>query len=163
MEKTLKAKRILFMSSGILKCVISGFVVLLFGLALLLLGMLREGFLANTETINMLINELVAIEPKFEYLQSQPVAESVDFILGIVKGISIILLIMGVCGIALGIFNLLFAKFYKSWLLCNTKRKVIFTILTWLLYWEPVTNILTTVALYLRDRKKTDIKEENEE
>lgn len=160
MENTLKAKRILFMSSGILKCVISGLMVLLFGLALLLLGMLREGFLANTESIEILINELVAIEPKFEYLQSQSVAESVDFILGIVKIISVVLLIMGLVGIALGVFNLLFAKFYKSWLLCNTKRKVIFTILTWLLYWELVTNILTTVALYLRDRKKSNNKEE---
>ena len=101
----MKAKKILFTTSGILKLVASGFLVLVFGLSLLLGNVLKEAFLADFSMIEEIINEIVALDPSFAYLQEMTQAEVVDFIMTPVSVICVFLFIMGVCGVVFGIFN----------------------------------------------------------
>lgn len=150
----MKAKKILFTTSGILKLVASGFLVLVFGLSLLLGNVLKEAFLADFSMIEEIINELVALDPAFAYLQEMTQAEVVDFIMTPVSVICVFLFIMGVCGVVFGIFNLIFAKKYNEMLAGKTGSKVLFMIFNLLFYWGLATNVLTIVALFLKDAPK---------
>ena len=152
----MKAKKILFTTSGILKIVVSGFMILVFGLALLLGNALKEAFLANYAMIEEIINELVALDPSFAYLQEMTQAEMVDFIMSPVSAICVFFLIMGLCGVVFGIFNLIFAKKYNEMLAGRTGRKVLFMIFNLLFYWGLATNVLTIVALFLKDSPKVE-------
>lgn len=152
----MKAKKILFTTSGILKLVVSGFMILVFGLALLLGNALKESFLADYSMIEEVINELVALDPSFAYLQEISSAEVVEFIMSIVSGICVFSLFMGLCGVVFGIFNLIFAKKYNDMLAGRTGRKVLFMIFNLLFYWGLATNVLTIVALFLKDTPKIE-------
>lgn len=152
----MKAKKILFTTSGILKLVASGFMILVFGLSLLLGNVLKEAFLADFSMIEEIINELVALDPAFAYLQEMTQAEVVDFIMSPVSAICVFLLIMGICGVVFGIFNLIFAKKYNEMLAGKTGSKVLFMIFNLLFYWGLATNVLTIVALFLKDAPKTE-------
>lgn len=152
----MKAKKILFTTSGILKLVVSGFMILVFGLALLLGNALKELFLADYTIIEEIINELVALDPSFAYLQEITQAEVVEYIMSMVSAIYIFLLIMGLCGVVFGIFNLIFAKKYNDMLAGRTGRKVLFMIFNLLFYWGLATNVLTIVALFLKDSPKVE-------
>ena len=151
----MKAKKILFTTSGILKLVASGFLVLVFGLSLLLGNVLKEAFLADFSMIEEIINEIVALDPSFAYLQEMTQAEVVDFIMTPGSVICVFLFIMGVCGVVFGIFNLIFAKKYNEMLAGKTGSKVLFMIFNLLFYWGLATNVLTIVALFLKDAPKT--------
>lgn len=153
----MKAKKILFTTSGILKLVVSGFLILVFGLALLLGNALKASFLADYSLIESFINELVAMDPSLAYIQEMTQAEIVDMIMSPVTFIFLTLFIMGICGVVFGIFNLIFAKKYNEMLLGKTGKKVIFMIFNLLFYWGLATNILTIVALFLKDSLNTTI------
>lgn len=152
----MKAKKILFTISGILKLVAGGFLILVFGLALLLSNTLKEVLLSDFSVIQSVIDEMIALDPSFTYLQEMTSAEIVEFIMTPVNAICIFLLVMGICGVVFGIFNLIFAKKYNEMLAGKTGKKVLFMILNLLFYWGLATNVLTIVALFLKDSPKTE-------
>ena len=76
--------------------------------------------------------------------------------MSIVSGICVFMLFMGLCGVVFGIFNLIFAKKYNEMLAGRTGRKVLFMIFNLLFYWGLATNVLTIVALFLKDSPKVE-------
>lgn len=152
----MKTKKILFTTSGILKIIISAFGVLIFALVLLLSGMLKETLLSDVEALNEMMNELVAIDSSYAYILEMSSEEFVNYIMNMLNTLSIFVLLMCISGIVLGIFNLVFAKKYDTMLAHHKGKKIIFMIVNLICYWGVVTNVLTIIALWLKDEQKID-------
>lgn len=147
----MKTKKILFNISGTLKCVASSFLILLFGMILLLNGIIKKAFVSNSEFIQQLIDEMVAIDGSMAYLYDMSAEEIVDIVMQPVIALSIALIVMSIFGIILGIFNFIFAKKYDTMLENKTRMKILFTILSFLFYWGLISNVLTVIALFTKD------------
>lgn len=145
----MKAKKILFNLSGILKCIASAFAILLFGLVLLLGDAFKQAMLENPEYLDMITKEFSAIE---SYAGMTP-NEILDFAFRIVKGFSVAMIFMGCAGITLAVFNFIFAKKYDSMLKNKTGNKVIFMVVSLLFYVGIASNVLTIIALFLKDER----------
>ncbi len=147
----MKAKKILFTSSGILKLVFCGFVLLVIVAIFLLSGFIKESFLADTAGLQEIIDELISIDSSYSYLSEYSAEQCVDFIFEFVNVFCIMSLIYALCGIVWGIFNLVFAKKYDTMIRDRLGRKITFTILSVLLAPELVTMTLTIIAIWLKD------------
>lgn len=149
----MKTKKVLFTTSGIIKLVASGIVLLIFGLALLLTGVIKKGFLENYDELLNMINELVAEDSQYAYLLELDKVALVDEIMTPVTLICVFFIFMSLTGITFGVFNLVFANKYQTMLMNKTGKKVIYLICMLLFNWGIVTNILTIIALFLKDKQ----------
>lgn len=159
----MKAKKILFTSSGILKLVFCGFVLLVVIAVFLLSGFIKESFLADTAGLQEIIDELVSIDSSYAYLSEYSAEQCVDFIFEFVNIFCILSLIYSLCGIVWGIFNLIFAKKYDTMIRDRLGRKITFTILSVLLAPELVTMTLTIIAIWLKESSAKVHLEEREQ
>lgn len=158
----MKAKKILFTSSGILKLIFCGFVLLVVIAILLLSGIIKESFLADTAGLQEIIDELISIDSSYAYLSEYSAEQCVDFIFEFVDVFCILSLIYSLCGIVWGIFNLIFAKKYDTMIRGRLGRKIAFTILSVLLALEIVTTTLTIIAIWLKESSAKSPLVENE-
>lgn len=149
----MKTKKVLFTTSGIIKLVASGIVLLIFGLALLLTGVIKKGFLENYDDLLNMINELVAQDSQYAYLLELDKVALVDEIMTPVTLICVFFIFMSLTGITFGVFNLVFANKYQTMLMNKTGKKVIYLVCMLLFNWRLVTNILTIIALFLKDKQ----------
>lgn len=160
LRRKMKTKKILFKISGILKIVAGSCIILLFLLLLALCSPLKTIMLEAGDSLETLINELVATSSEYEYLQSVSHEEMAMFLIDILRVFSIIMIICGGVAIALGIFNLIFAKKYNEMLRGRKAIKIVFVILSFVLYFGIITNVLTTIAMFLKDDKEDIIEVE---
>lgn len=152
----MKTKKVLFTTAGIIKLVISGAVILLFGLVLLLSGTLKDSFLNNYDIVETMVKELIAEDASYAYLETMEHTQVIDIIFEPVITLSIFMLVMGVTGVVFGIFNILFSKNYDKLLLNNVKNKIIYTICLIIFNWGIVTNVLSLVSVWLKDERKVE-------
>lgn len=152
----MKAKKVLFTTSGVLRLVACGCLILLFGLILLLGNTIKQAFLNDYSYIEGILQELVAEDPSYEYLLSAPHEEVINMIMQPIIYFSIFMLISSCVGIVFGVFNLIFAKKYDNILKCNTRNKVIFIVFEWIFGLGLASNILSTIAVFLKDKPSID-------
>lgn len=151
----MKTKRALFTTAGIIKLVISALIILIFGLSLLLTGFIKESFLNNYETVQEMVDQLIASDSSYAYLQELEHAQVIDIIMEPVISLCVALVVMGVSGIVFGIFNLIFAGKYNEIFLGSKRNKTIYTVCLLILNWGIVTNVLSLVGVWLKDEKGT--------
>lgn len=151
----MKTKRALFTTAGIIKLVISALIILIFGLSLLLTGFIKESFLNNYETVQEMVDQLIASDSSYAYLQELEHAQVIDIIMEPVISLCVALVVMGVSGIVFGIFNLIFAGKYNEMFLGSKRNKIIYTVCLLILNWGIVTNVLSLVGVWVKDEKGT--------
>lgn len=153
----MKAKKVLFKTSGIVKIVVSSMAIVLFLLVMLISRTLIETMFSDIEGFTEMINEMVESDPSLSYLQDYDLAQLQNYLVSAVNSLSLFVIFLGIAGIVFGIFNLIFAKKYDIMLANKTGKKVTFMIFSLLFYPGLVTNILTIIALFLKDKKKEEI------
>ena len=146
----MKAKKTLFLTSGILKLVACGISFLLFFIISLLVEPIVEGIIANPEIYNELINEMAAVEPAVLQMDAMQIEA---LLLNTMNTVIMYVLLISLFGIVFGIFNVIFAKKYDKMLAGKTGKKVTFMVFEILFYPGLITNVLSIVALFLRDDK----------
>lgn len=150
----MKSRVILFKTSGILKIILASCVFGLFLLVLLLSGVIKNFYLENFSLIDAIVTEAVQQDPSQAFLQTMENAEVVDYIMKPVMQISIFLMFYGIIGIGFGVLNLIFAKKYKDWIENQKSKKVLFVVFQFVFAIGIVTNILSTIAVFLKDKNK---------
>lgn len=151
----MKAKKILYLIAGILKIAASS-VVLLFGILFLLLGQLFRSVLkASYSIVEQTIKELIATDASYSYLESYTQEQAIEFIMKYVNIMAIFAILIGLIWLAFGIINVLLFKRPQN----LTKKKGIWLLIgTWILTFINISNILTTIAIFLKEkRKKLDV------
>lgn len=160
----MKARKILFLISGIFNCVVGGFCVLFGGLMVLLKGTLRTVLEESKEFLDEYVKTLVEADKKYEYLTTASSAEVLDFITQIISIVGIVLLVMGLIWIGAGIVNLLLTNNYKfEQFKSNKLLKFVFVAASWVLLLFNVANITTTIAIFLKTKdEKAELYSVNE-
>lgn len=153
----MKTKKILFTTAGVFKCVVGGCVLGFFLLMLLLTGVIKDTLLQNTELFEELLEGAISGDSSMAFLQDMTNSEIADYLMKTVNGFALFMVFLGATSLTLGIFTCIFAKKYEFMLKCKTKRKVIFTILDYIFYIGLIANILTTVAMFIKDKPTEDI------
>lgn len=155
----MKAKKILFLIAGILKIVVSS-VILLFSILFLCLGQIFRTVLKTSYSlVEQVVKELVATDAQYAYLESYTQDEAIEFVMKYVNIIAIMAILVGLVWLALGIINVLL---YKRPQRLTKKLGIVFVIFTWLLTFINISNILTTIAVFLREkRQKVDKQKTN--
>lgn len=151
----MKAKKILFKTSGILKIVVSSLAFIFFVLIMLLSKVLIEQILTE-ETFEQFVNEMIAIDPNDTFLQEITLVDLQEYLIGAVNTFCGVILFFSASGIAFGVTNLVLAKKYDTVLQNRLGRKITFMIFSLILSPEIITNTLTIVALFLKDSSPKD-------
>ena len=148
----MKAKKILFTVSGILKIVVGVGVLGLFLLVFLLNGLLKEALMSDMTTINEVVQTMILEDPENAFLLELGTEELVSYLLGTLTPLCIFMIVWGLVSIGLGVFTIILSKKYDSWLRNSTSKKIIFTIVDYIGYVGLLANILTTIGVYLKDK-----------
>lgn len=151
MGDIVKAKKILFKTSGIIKIVVSALALILFLLLIALSKTIIEQMLITEENFETMITEMLAVDPSATFLQDMDLAQFQNYMSSILNTFCAIAIFVSVAGIVLGIFNLIFAKKYDKFINGKLWKKVTFTVVSLIFYPGIVTNILTIIALFLKD------------
>ena len=150
----MKAKKILFLLSGILKVVASSIAILFSLIVFLCRNLLRELLLTSFTVIEEII-EGMAEEDKYSELLSYSKTELVDYLVSLVVIIFVIVLIVAIIWMIFGIINIRLGS--NNRFLNLTKGKAIaLVVCSWILGFELFTNTMTTVAVCLRKKKDID-------
>lgn len=148
----MKARKILYICSGVFNCVIGG-VGFLFGLLFLILTKIIRKFFENSaETIEEFVTELAATNQDYEYLLSASKDEVLSFVMKIVAILSIVLIVLGLIWIAFGVLNCVLSKRHDLMLGRKLSHRILFVVASWLLLTFNIANITTTVAVFLKDK-----------
>ena len=150
----MKSRVILFKTSGILKIVLAGAIFLLFLLVLLLSGVLKNFYLDNYTLVEELVAETVQNDPSQAFLQTMENAEVVDYIMKPVMQLALFFVFYGLIGVGFGVLNLVFTRKYDNLIGDRTSKKVWFVVMQFIFAVGIITNILSTVAVFLKDKKK---------
>lgn len=146
----MKAKKILFTTSGVLKIVVSSLTFIFFVLILLLSKTLIEQILTE-DNFEQFVNEMIAVDSEATFLQEMTLADVQEYFMSTLNTFCGIILFFSASGIAFGISNLVFAKKYDTLLKNRLGKKITFMIFSLILSPEIITNVLTIVALFLKD------------
>lgn len=157
----MKAKNILFKVSGILKIVVGAGVLGLFLLILLLNGLLKEALLHDMQAVNEIVKSMVVDNPEKAFLLELADEELVAYLLGTVTPICIFMIVWGLTSIGIGVFTIILSKKYGEWLRNRLGRKIVFTIIDYVAYIGLISNILTTIAVFIKDKPIDEIVVEN--
>lgn len=150
-------RKLLYTIAGIFNCVIGG-IGAFFGLMILFISKVAKNmFSSSTEIIDEFVNSLARESSKYEYLLNSSNEEIISFIMKIVYLFSLFLLICGIIWIVFGVFNLKLSSRHYSFWNKHPRLKLWFVIGTWVLMLFNVANILTTIAVYLKDKENPEI------
>ena len=152
----MKSKRILFKISGIIKCVVGGGVLFLFGIMLLISGIFKKSLLDDLTMINSLFEEMKAIDPTSELLTLSP-EELVNYVMNMINVFSIVMIVFSLATITLGIFSLLFARNYDLWLRHRLGAKILYSVLDCLFSLGLIAKVLALVAMYIKDKPLEEV------
>lgn len=152
----MKSKRILFKISGIIKCVVGGGVLFLFGIMLLISGIFKKALLEDLTLINSLIEDMKAIDPSSELLALSP-EELVEYVMNMINAFSVVMIIFSLATITLGIFSLLFVRNYDLWLRHRLGAKILYSVLDCLFSLGLIAKTLAIVAMYIKDKSLEEV------
>lgn len=150
----MKARKILYFFAGLINVILGGCGTLLGLLVFLFGGTLRATFNSTKEIVVEFVEELAGADSKYDYLRDYSHEEVVDFIMRLAKITGIVLILLGLIFIMFGVFNFLLKKRHDSVLGGRKYLKIIFVVSSWILLILNVANILTTVAVFLKDKKQ---------
>ena len=150
----MKAKNILYLLAGICNCVFGGLMVLFSLMAFLIKGTIRSAYIQSEAVLKDFVEELVSIDEEFSYLLDYSSEQVVDFIMKLVTIFAVCVLVMGLIWIAFGVFNILFSSVWKFEIQKKKGWRITFVVISWLLLWFNVSNILTTIAAFLKVKIK---------
>lgn len=146
----MKAKKILFLFAGLLKVLVSALFILI-GLLILLLGSLvKSMFKQSYELVESFLNELVTADASYSYVLEYTQDQAVDFVMGFVNIFTLVMLIWGFIWLTFAIINFVLSKRGES---PSKGKSIALTIFTWLLTFINISNILTTIALFLKEKR----------
>ena len=151
-RRIMKARKILYVCSGVFNCVIGGLGFLLGLLFLLLNKFAKQMFSGSGDFINSFVRELVAVNSKYEYLIDSSKDEIVSFIMRIVFILSVVFIVLGLIWIAFGVFNCILFKRHDLVFGRRPVLKILFVVASWILLTLNVANITTTIAVFLKDK-----------
>ena len=155
-RQKMKSKRILFKISGIIKCVVGGGVLFLFGVMLLISGIFKKTLLEDLTMINSALEELKAIDPTSELLTLTP-EQFVDYMMNVINIFSIVMIVFSLATITLGIFSLLFVRNYDLWLRHRLGAKILYSVLDCLFSLGLIAKVLAIVAMYIKDKPLDEV------
>lgn len=150
--RKMKSRKILYIIAGVFNCIIGGMGIF-FGLIVLLLGgFVKAMFESSLDLVHEFTSSMAEASSEYEYLTTISDAEAIAFIMKIVYIICAVALILGAIWITFGVFNFILVKKHDS--VFGTKKflKHLFVIGSWLLLTLNVANILTTIAVYKKDK-----------
>lgn len=154
----MKAKKPLFLTSGILKIVVCAISFLIFFLISLMIEPIIESICGTPEAYQEMLNQLADVSPaEYAYWQSKDLAEFQAYLMNTVNALCGVALFTSVTGIMFGIFNIIFAKKYNTKLAGKTGKKVTFMVFELILYPGLITNVLSIIALWLKDDKVENV------
>ncbi|MBQ7351750.1 MAG: hypothetical protein IJW59_02640 [Clostridia bacterium] len=149
----MRAKKILFFIAGLVEAIIGALGILFGGLMLALKGLLKTAFNASYESVQEIINE-IGKEEKFSYLLTASKEECINFIIKYVQLFGFIFLVMGLIWAMFAVFNFLLTSVTKYNAFKDKKwLKIMFVIGIWVLMPMNVANILTTIAVFLKEKQ----------
>ena len=157
----MKTKKILFKVSGILKIVVGVGTLGLFLLILLLNGLMKEALLHDITAVNEIVESMIMDNPEYEFLLDLNPEELVSYLLGTVTPICIFMIVWGLTSIGVGVFTIILSNKYDYWLRNRIGRKIVFTIIDYIAYIGLISNVLTTVAVFIKDKPIDEIVVEN--
>lgn len=148
----MKSRKILYLIAGIFNCIVGG-IGILFGLLVLLLSsFVRKMFESSTDLVSEFVTELASADSNYAYLQDLSNAEVVSFIMKIVYVTCAILLVICAIWITLGVFNILLKNRHDKVFESKRYLRHIFIVGSWLLMGLNPANILTTIAVYKKNK-----------
>lgn len=119
-----------------------------------------ESICGTPEAFQEILNQMAEISSEeYAYWQSKSLAEFQAYLMNMVNVFCGLALFTSVTGICFGIFNIIFAKKYNTMLAGKTGKKVTFMVFELILYPGLITNVLSIIALWLRDDKVESIEE----
>lgn len=148
-----KARKILYMFSGVLKVVGGACCALLGLLVFLIQGLIEKVFTESENMLAEMSKDLASVDPKYQYLIDGGQEVQLEFVMKVCNIFAICLIVFALIYIGLGILNILLSR--KTGRLMHEKRKEIFLmIFCWLFNFLTLSTILTTVAAFLHSKKK---------
>ena len=153
----MKVKKILYVSSGIITSVVAGMGLFLGLIMLLFNKLIEEMFSSSYEIVEEFIEELSSEDASFAYLKDFSQAEAIDFVMNIVLIMSLIIIVIALIWLTFGILNFLLGNRGEGVFLSKPALRHVFVALAWIFMIVNPANILTTIAVYKKD--KTDTQE----
>lgn len=155
----MKTRKVLYVLSGIFNCVIGGigcfFGIMFFALSKIIKNMFKE----NNTLVDGFITGLASTSPDYEYLLDASREEMVGVVMKTVFILSAVLLILGLIWIAFGVFNCLLSSRHQLVFGKRPVLKVMFVVASWLLLTLNIANILTTIAVFIRNKKGEELQQ----
>ena len=151
-RRIMKARKILYVCSGVFNCVIGGIGCLLGLLFLLLYGIIKKMFVNSTDLLDGLVKDLIALSNEYEYLQNSSTDDVVALVMKIVCIVALVLIALGLIWIAFGVFNCILFKRHDLVFGRRSVLKILFVVASWILLTLNVANITTTIAVFLKDK-----------
>lgn len=148
----MKARKVLYICSGVFNCVIGGLGCLLGLLFFVLTKVIKNMFSESTELIDEFVKELAATSSEYEYLLDASKEDIVSFIMKIVFIISAVLIVLGLIWITFGVFNCLLSTRHGLVFGKRPVLKALFIVASWLLLTFNIANITTTIAACLKNK-----------
>ena len=148
----MKARKVLYICSGVFNCVIGGLGCLLGLLFFVLTKVVKNMFSESTDLIDEFVKELAATSSEYEYLLDASKEDIVSFIMKIVFIISAVLIVLGLIWITFGVFNCLLSTRHGLVFGKRPVLKALFIIASWLLLTFNIANITTTIAACLKNK-----------
>ena len=111
--------------------------------------------------INEIVESMVLDNPEYEFLLELNTEEVVTYLLGTVTPLCIFMIVCGLASIGLGVFTIILSRKYNYWLRNRLGRKIAFTIVDYIVYIGFISNILTTIAVFIKDDPVEEIVIEN--
>ena len=149
----MKANRVLFTISAIIRLIISSMGIFLFSMVFVLQDVVSEAMLEGMEPVNEFIHTLVSADPQtYGYLLNYNDQQCVDYMMGFAKALFGVLLVIAIVWFIFGIINLLLSKKCKYGIEISLGKKIAIGILSWILSGGFLCNVLTTFALFLKKK-----------
>lgn len=153
----MKARRILYVCSGVFNCVVGGIGCFLGLMFFAISKLIKNMFSNSTDLVDGFISELANTSQDYEFLLNASSEEVLSFIMKWVYIISAILIILGLIWIAFGVFNCLLSTRHYLFFGKHPVMKVLFVIGSWLLLTLNIANITTTIAVFMKDKNVVEM------
>lgn len=148
------AKKVLYILSGVIKCVVGGFALLICLLMLLLQSVLRGVLESSPDILNEMIKGLTESED-MDFLLGYTQSEQLDYVFGIITKFALIVGLICAVWIVLAVFLFILAKRISDDDFCK-KTSIVLTVASWIVSMFTISTILTTIATCLRRRKSKE-------
>ena len=148
-----KARKILYMISGVLKIVAGGACALIGFLVFIARSVINKVFSGADDLLLEMSKELVAEDAKYQYLIDGGKEVQMEFVMKVCNIFGICVILFAMICILLGILNIIMSR--KAGYLTKEKAKGIFLmIFCWIFNFFALSTILSTIAAFLHSKKR---------